>query len=52
MEAMFDALMEAAGLGAWWESEEYWEAWEAEMVEAGFDADEVAAFFSQMAWDL
>ena len=52
VEEMFDELMDAEGFGAWYESEERWEAWEAHMVEAGLDAEAVGEFFSQMAWDL
>ena len=52
MEAMFYTLMEDAGFRVWWESEDYWGIWETKMIDAGFDADEVAAFFSQLAEDL
>lgn len=52
MEAMFYTLMETAGFRFWWESENYWGIWRAKMVEAGFDADEIDAFFSQLADDL
>jgi len=37
---------------AWYECEEKWEEMEEAMVASGLDADEVHAFFAEMAADL
>lgn len=52
IEEMFVELCESVGAEAWWQTEEYWSEWEAVMVEAGLDAEAVADFFSEMAWEL
>ena len=52
IEEMFAMMCEEVGCGSWWEAEEYWEELEARMIEAGLDAEEVSAFFSELAWDM
>ena len=52
IEIMFAEMVDALGYDAWYECEEDWEAMADIMVQAGLDEDEVAEFFSEMAWEL
>lgn len=52
MYEMFAEMAQADGFEAWYESEGAWEEYEARMVAAGLDAEAVADFFEQLAWEL
>lgn len=52
MEYRFIELMEADGYEYWWECEERWDDYEAELKLEGFDEEMVEDFFVDMAWDI
>ena len=52
IETRFAELATADGYTDWWESEDAWEHYEEQMVEEGLDAEMVASFFEEMAWDM
>lgn len=52
LEEMFAEMCKRDGYTAWWEAEDAWEDYEAEMVERGVPAKMAEKFFSDMAWEL
>lgn len=52
LDEMFAEMCERDGYTTWWEAEEAWEGYEAEMVERGVSAEMAGEFFSAMAWEL
>lgn len=52
LDEMFAEMCERDGYTAWWEAEEAWANYEAEMVERGVPAEMAGEFFSEMAWEL
>ena len=52
LDEMFAEMCERDGYTTWWEAEEAWEGYEAEMVERGVPAEMAEEFFSAMAWEL
>ena len=52
LDEMFAEMCERDGYSTWWEAEEAWEGYEAEMVARGVPAAMAEEFFSAMAWEL
>ena len=52
VEEAFAAILEALGLGAWYECEDVWETIEETLLFMGFEEEIVSEFFTQMSWDL
>lgn len=52
MECRFIELMEADGYEYWWECEERWDDYEAELKVEGYDEEMVESLFEEMAWDI
>ena len=52
LDEMFAEMCERDGYSTWWEAEEAWERYEAEMVERGVPTEMAEEFFSEMAWEL
>lgn len=52
LDEMFYEMMDRDGYTAWWEAEEAWEGYEAEMIERGVPAEMATKYFSDLAWEL
>lgn len=52
MEEMFGTMLREMGFEAWWEADGVFEIMENRMIEAGYNIEEVRAFFAEMEEEL